>query len=201
MSGYPPLFSSRQLLKPRIPLSFTCQKRCFTTARSFARPATPSFFHAARRAFNKAPVVFTAVVVAAAVPLVKQKSNDAALGDEEESNETLETLLLNQSEDERKEQAYGVNKERHLIYRIFKHINVAFVKYVYEPIATGLRFIQLVFIFVPVTATVPIIFLGSRDEEHDNERSGTLWWYALLVKQMERAGPTFIKVCHLGDPY
>ena len=66
--------------------------------------------------------------------------------------------------------------------------------YVWEPIATGFRFLHLVFIFVPVIATVPIIFLGQRQEERNNERSGTLWWYQFLVHSMERSGAAFIKL-------
>jgi aarF domain-containing kinase len=46
---------------------------------------------------------------------------------------------------------------------------------------------------VPVFVTIPVVYIGARDPERDNERSGTLWWYAFLVRQMERAGATFIK--------
>lgn len=66
--------------------------------------------------------------------------------------------------------------------------------YIVEPIATGLRFLHLVIIFVPVIAAVPVIWLGSRQKDRDNERSGTLWWYGFLVRSMERAGAAFIKV-------
>lgn len=66
--------------------------------------------------------------------------------------------------------------------------------WVYEPIATGFRFLHLLFIFVPVIVTVPSIWLGRRIKNRDNERAGTLWWYGFLVHSMERAGPAFIKV-------
>ena len=66
--------------------------------------------------------------------------------------------------------------------------------YIWEPICTGLRFLHLVFIFVPVMATVPVIWFGARKPDRDNERSGTLWWYEFLVNSMERAGAAFIKV-------
>jgi len=72
--------------------------------------------------------------------------------------------------------------------------------YVWEPICTGFRFLQLVVIFVPVILTVPAIWVGSRLPERDNERTGSLWWYGFLVQAMEWAGPAFIKVttpaCH-----
>lgn len=66
--------------------------------------------------------------------------------------------------------------------------------YIWEPLCTGLRFVQLVVIFVPVILTVPAIWVGSRIPERDNERTGTLWWYGFLVQAMEWAGPAFIKV-------
>jgi aarF domain-containing kinase len=66
--------------------------------------------------------------------------------------------------------------------------------YIIEPIATGLRFLHLVIIFVPVIVTIPVIWLGQRQAHKDNERSGTLWWYGFLVSSMERAGAAFIKV-------
>lgn len=66
--------------------------------------------------------------------------------------------------------------------------------YVWEPLCTGVRFLQLVVIFVPVIATVPAIWLGRRQPDRDHERSGTLWWYGFLVRAMELAGPAFIKL-------
>lgn len=66
--------------------------------------------------------------------------------------------------------------------------------YIVEPIFTGLRFLHLVIIFVPVIISVPAIWLGKRQSNKHNERSGTLWWYGFLVKSMERAGAAFIKV-------
>lgn len=66
--------------------------------------------------------------------------------------------------------------------------------YIIEPVATALRFLHLVFIFVPVIVTVPAIWLGARQPSRDNERSGTLWWYGFLVWSMERAGAAFIKL-------
>lgn len=66
--------------------------------------------------------------------------------------------------------------------------------YVWEPVCTGLRFLQLVAIFVPVLLTVPVVLVGDRMPERDNERKGTLWWYGFLVRAMEWAGPAFIKV-------
>ncbi|KAL2265943.1 hypothetical protein VTJ83DRAFT_5295 [Remersonia thermophila] len=66
--------------------------------------------------------------------------------------------------------------------------------YVWEPLCTGLRFLQLVTIFVPVILTVPALWMGRRIPERDNERTGSLWWYGFLVQAMEWAGPAFIKL-------
>ena len=155
---------------------FTCQKASFSSRFS-------------SRHFRRHRVLL-AISAAAAVPAVIPVSRK----DPEEDDSALEQLFLDASEDERRAHLYGVNAERSIFYRFFKHMKIAFIRYIYEPVATGLRFIQLVIIFVPVFATIPFIFIGSRDTQHDNERTGTLWWYAFLVKQMERAGPTFIKV-------
>jgi len=135
-----------------------------------------------------------AISAAASIPIVAQNLEDDA-SEEQEDALTLEQHLLDTSEEERRDQVYGVNRERSLFYRCCRYVKIAFLRYIYEPIATGLRFIQLVFIFVPVFATIPVVYLGARDPERDNERSGTLWWYSFLVRQMERAGATFIKAC------
>ena len=66
--------------------------------------------------------------------------------------------------------------------------------YIWEPVCTGVRFLQLAVIFVPVLLTVPAIWFGRRHPDRGNERTGTLWWYGFLVKAMEWAGPAFIKV-------
>lgn len=82
----------------------------------------------------------------------------------------------------------------HGVRRAWKALVLFLDSYIYEPIATGFRFLHLVIIFVPVIVTVPAIWVGRRRKDRDNERSGTLWWYGFLVRSMERAGPAFIKV-------
>lgn len=66
--------------------------------------------------------------------------------------------------------------------------------YVVHPVLTIWRFGVLALIFLPLIVTAPAVFIGERNKELSDERSGTLWWYSLLVKHMELAGPTFIKV-------
>lgn len=66
--------------------------------------------------------------------------------------------------------------------------------YILEPVATGIRLLHLVIIFVPVILTIPVIWIGKRHPDRDDERTGTLWWYGFLVSSMERAGAAFIKL-------
>ena len=67
--------------------------------------------------------------------------------------------------------------------------------WIIEPIATGIRLVHLMIIFVPVIVTIPAVYFGPRVKDKDNERTGTLWWYGFLVRSMERSGAAFIKVC------
>lgn len=71
--------------------------------------------------------------------------------------------------------------------------------YIIEPIATGFRLLHLMVLFVPVIVTIPAIWIGARQKDRDDERSGTLWWYGFLVNGMERAGAAFIKVSAFGQ--
>lgn len=66
--------------------------------------------------------------------------------------------------------------------------------YILEPIATGIRFLHLVVIFVPVLITFPVVFIGPQRAEQDNETALSIWWYGFLVWSMERGGAAFIKL-------
>lgn len=82
----------------------------------------------------------------------------------------------------------------HGLHRLYKTIIYFLYQHVYEPLATGFRFLHLLIIFVPVILTVPVVYIGPRRKSHDNERAGTIWWYGFLVSSMERAGSAFIKL-------
>lgn len=104
---------------------------------------------------------------------------------------TAEGRMLEASRDEiRKKVADDV----HGFKRLRDSIVLCLDLYIWEPICTGLRFLHLFVIFVPVIISVPAIWIGRRNQKKDNERPGTLWWYRFLVRSMERAGPAFIKV-------
>jgi aarF domain-containing kinase len=107
------------------------------------------------------------------------------------TEQTAEGRMLEASRGEIKKE---VKDDVHGVRRVKDSIIVFLDVYFWEPLCTGTRFLHLVFIFVPVIATVPVIWIGRRQKDQDDERSGTLWWYWFLVKSMERAGPAFIKV-------
>ena len=65
---------------------------------------------------------------------------------------------------------------------------------IYEPLLTSLRFVHLFTIFMPVIITSPMLLVGVPERKSGGERWGAVWWYGFLVRQMQRAGPTFIKV-------
>jgi hypothetical protein len=63
-----------------------------------------------------------------------------------------------------------------------------------EPILICKRFFHVILLFSPIVIAVPIIFFGEKNPDEHDERTGTIWWYNLIMSQMELAGPTFIKV-------
>ncbi|WWC97449.1 hypothetical protein V866_004329 [Kwoniella sp. B9012] len=76
--------------------------------------------------------------------------------------------------------------------------------YILEPFATIFRFFHLAFLFGPVILTTPMLLVGKPERRRrrsgkpvsgdEEENWGAIWWYSFLVKQMERAGPSFIKL-------
>lgn len=111
-----------------------------------------------------------------------------------DNNGTEQTGEHRMLEVSREEMRKGIGDDERGILRAAHKIAIFLDLYIWEPICTGFRFLQLAVIFVPVIVTVPVIWAGRRHPERDNERSGTLWWYGFLVKAMELAGPAFIKL-------
>jgi aarF domain-containing kinase len=110
---------------------------------------------------------------------------------DDDDGKTGEQQMLEAS---RKELDEHVPKRLQNSKRVRKGIYFFIEDWIIEPIATGVRFLHLVIIFVPVILTVPAVWIGARQKDKSNERSGTLWWYWYLVWSMERAGAAFIKV-------
>lgn len=90
------------------------------------------------------------------------------------------------------EHAELTHESRFMLIRICKRIIQFLDAYILEPILTLRRLTHILILFLPVAITVPIVFFGQKANE--DEKAGTLWWYDFLATQMERAGPTFIKV-------
>ncbi|KAI0477551.1 ABC1 family protein [Xylariaceae sp. FL0804] len=113
---------------------------------------------------------------------------------EEDNGGTEETAEGRMLEASREELEKIVDESESPLRRFAQRAVIFLDLYIWEPLCTGVRFCHLVLIFVPVILTVPMIWLGSRQPYHDNEKSGTLWWYSFLVSSMEAAGPAFIKL-------
>ena len=152
-----------------------------------------SILHNARRTFRAppGPIKGGTALLAALSPVAFVQIADDYDENDNGNGKTHEEQMLEMSRQELAdyvpERLRGSRKIRRGIWRFVD-------TYIVEPIATGFRFLHLVFIFVPVLATVPIIWFGTRLPDKDNERSGTLWWYGFLVSSMERAGAAFIKL-------
>ncbi|KAL8382430.1 hypothetical protein RB595_006286 [Gaeumannomyces hyphopodioides] len=124
-----------------------------------------------------------ALGTAAFVQLSEEDSGD--------DNETGEDRMLAAS---RREIAKKIQDDDRGLSRLRHQVVLLLDLYVWEPLCTGFRFLHLAAIFVPVILAVPAVWVGRRVPQRDNERTGTLWWYGLLVKSMELAGPAFIKL-------
>ncbi|KAL5315522.1 hypothetical protein ACEPPN_016390 [Leptodophora sp. 'Broadleaf-Isolate-01'] len=144
-----------------------------------------------RKGFFQSPPRRTGLILATAGSLSPAAFVELSEKDNDGTEYTAEQRMLQASRAEIKKK---VKEDSHGIRRVRDSIVVFLDMYIWEPVCTGLRFLHLVFIFVPVIVTVPALWIGTRDKKRDNERSGTLWWYWFLVKSMERAGPAFIKL-------
>lgn len=157
---------------------------------SFARPERQSsnaskwlqFRPPARRGPRGIKPIFALLTPAAFVQLSEEDTGDGKTPEEhmlEASRAEIEKTIP--------EDVHGLKKVWHSMYYVVD-------TFIWEPLATGFRFLHLVIIFVPVIFAVPMVWFGRRRKEKGNERTGTLWWYRFLVHSMERAGPAFIKV-------
>ncbi|KZZ99471.1 ABC-1 transporter [Moelleriella libera RCEF 2490] len=146
-------------------------------------PSSSSSSTTRSRLFLRASAGAGALSAGAFIEISKQDNNG--------SQDTGELRMLEVSREEIRK---AVGEDEHGLFRAAHKIVLFLDLYVWEPISTGIRFLQLVVIFVPVIVTVPVMWFGRRHPDRDNERGGTLWWYEFLVKAMELAGPAFIKL-------
>lgn len=180
------LLFGRQCLRPGLPkLTARASTRPFAKASRIRQQFAPPRFKAGKILWSGAAAGGAAILSPLAFVDVAHKKTD-------NGEQTHEEAMLEVSRKELDEQVphalRNSSKYRRGIYFFIED-------YIIEPIATGFRFLHLVIIFVPVIVTIPVIWLGARQSDRDNERSGTLWWYGFLVNSMERAGAAFIKVC------
>lgn len=119
-------------------------------------------------------------------------SNISDASGEEQGDETSQETMLDNSVEEKKQAGA---KSSSAIVRALSLLRRYLRFYVLESCATGARFVHLLVIFVPVILASPVTLFGSRVKDRDCERTGTLWWYGFLVRALETAGATFIKVC------
>lgn len=89
---------------------------------------------------------------------------------------------------DRPEQADRQRKREGLI-NAFHH---CWLRWIWEPLCTYFRFIELLALFTPVLFTTPLLLIGFRDV--DGDRTGARWWFRYLAITMEIAGPSFIKL-------
>jgi aarF domain-containing kinase len=144
-------------------------------------------FPQSRRVFGKGRTTLIASATALS-PLAFVQLSQTDIDD----GKTNEERMLEHS---RAELANTVPKHLEKSKTVRRGIYFFIESWIWEPIATGIRFLHLVIIFVPVIVAIPAIWIGDRVKDRDNERKGTLWWYGFLVSSMERAGAAFIKVC------
>lgn len=130
-------------------------------------------------------IVFAAIVVAALLYFKKPMRN-------EELHE-MELIPVREEETER----FPISSPNEEFVGVLGLIR----QWILEPFFTFLRFIHLALIFGPVILTSPMLMVGSTPRRKpgtpvsDTEDNwGALWWYGFLVRQMERAGPSFIKL-------
>ncbi|KAI1921885.1 hypothetical protein LOZ65_003615 [Ophidiomyces ophidiicola] len=161
-------------------------------SRQFSRvpfsPSSSSYWRSTWRwRWNRSPVV-GAALLASLTPVAFLELAKNGNGDDDTTGE-LEMLAASRDEIRK-----SIPNDGNILVKKFWHIYLFLDKYVFEVVATGMRFLHLAAIFVPVIVTVPVIWFGRRVKHRDNEKSGTLWWYQFLVSSMERAGPAFIKL-------
>ncbi|KAJ4423101.1 hypothetical protein N0V82_002230 [Gnomoniopsis sp. IMI 355080] len=136
---------------------------------------------------RSAPLVFAANSTALGTAAFVELSEDKDAG----SGQTGEKRMLEAS---RAEISKKLDDDDRGFSRLRHGIVLFLDVYLWEPLCTGFRFLHLAVIFVPVLFAVPIIWLGKRQKDRDDERTGALFWYNFLVKGMEWAGPAFIKL-------
>ncbi|KAK3114906.1 hypothetical protein LTR53_006280 [Teratosphaeriaceae sp. CCFEE 6253] len=163
------------------------------TVHSGRHPKTLSILHTARQTFRRPPSPVkggTALLALLSPAAFVSIADDDEDGDHDGKTHEEQMLEISRKELEEARVPERLRHSRKWRRELWRFLD----RWIVEPMATGFRFLHLVIIFVPVLATIPLIWFGERKADRDNERSGTLWWYGFLVASMERAGAAFIKL-------
>jgi len=180
-------------------------KQFHTTVRSNSQHTSKPQFTTIWRAFRRAGdgngsrrrgyvLIGTSVLATSPIALAAEiKAKDDR--NVEDQDQTTTELRMLQVSDQEYEDSRSIPKDASWLRRFFKTIQYTLRDWIWEPAATGVRFVHLAAIFIPVIVLIPLVWIGGRMPHKDHERSGTIWWYGFLIRSMERAGPTFIKVC------
>ncbi|KAK2779442.1 hypothetical protein FQN52_002456 [Onygenales sp. PD_12] len=177
--------SAHFISTPSRPLSYTRFTRQFPRAQRGSQ-WRPQWKPNRPRRTLRPTLLLAALTPAAFLDLASNGSSPSSPPDT-----TAESEMLTASREEAKR---VIPDDVHGLVRFCRAVYILIDQYVIEPVATAMRFLHLVAIFVPVLVAVPVIWVGRRDRSRDNERWGTLWWYGFLVRGMERAGAAFIKL-------
>ncbi|KAK6346465.1 hypothetical protein TWF730_010784 [Orbilia blumenaviensis] len=137
----------------------------------------------------RSSILFTSTSIFLLSPIATTTDDD----DDTQHTEppTQDLRLLAESEEETRRQTDG---HGHVIRGVLQDVAYYLHAFILEPVATSLRFLHLALLFLPVIISMPAIWMGPRLPLRDGERAGTIWWYGYLVRSMEMAGPTFIKL-------
>lgn len=200
---------------PRTALPFTAlsaqtsiyfARRCVATSAQSTSHATQSGASAKAGTFPwvRTGSIVVAVALAAGLSISRLKAQEEYTSDKpsktpDAERESRFARSVEEMESEEK------REHGNALIRVLYGIGDTLQDYILEPLGTARRFVVLVLLFAPVILTMPMLLVGRRREggrlrgrrlpkSEGGERWGALWWYGFLVKQMERAGPTFIKV-------
>ncbi|ORX62405.1 ABC1-domain-containing protein [Hesseltinella vesiculosa] len=87
---------------------------------------------------------------------------------------------------------HDVDVIRHWLHRLWYECSHLVKEWLVEPLLTFRRFVHILLLLCPVALASPAMLFGS--QVNKEETTGALWWYDFLANQMERAGPSFIKL-------
>ena len=178
----------------RLSLLSCPQSSCITRNRWAQHPFKPRFnstLPSRRFTFHQKSILFLSLASLGALYLIPRSSPQSLLPSICASPILIpERRTPSFSHDERTMISSPTENRERILTRIMHLLR----EQIWEPIRTATRFIHLLILFTPVIITTPMLFVGTPDPKLHGDKWGAIWWYGLLVKQMEAAGPTFTKV-------